>query len=161
MRLLSTLFALLAPFPAAALTCMPHSLEATYQEAMAAEEIYHVVHGRLTFDPQRLPKVDLTRQQDIPPLTRLAARLEGMALAEQGFKLPFERDITLEAACYGPWCASAETGQDVLAFVRKTPEGHVLETNPCGGFLFSTPKPALLRKVQACFAGENCEPAPR
>lgn len=158
MRSLLALALAALPLPALALSCLPHSLEASYQEAAQAEETYVVVHGRLTFDAEDLPEVDLQNQQNTPAMTRIDARLEGMSMRHSGFDLPFEQNVTIALECYGPWCAQAQTGQDVLAFLRKEAEGYVLATNPCGGMLFHAPDTDMLDRVQACFDGAPCEP---
>ncbi len=146
------------PVSASALSCLPHSLEGAYQRVAADEAEYVVVHGRLTFDADLLPEVDMSRQADTPPRTVVPARLEGKSMTRRGFDIPFEQTVELDVLCYGPWCGSAATGQDVLAFVRRDAETYVLETNPCGGDLFGTPSAEMLEKVQACYAGEPCQP---
>jgi len=157
-RFIAFALATLAPLPAAALTCLPHSVEATYQRADKAEEGFVVVQGRLTFDATALPD-NGTGNQNPPQMTRLPAQISGMALSEGGFDVPFEQPLTLEVACYGPWCGSAEEG-DVLAFVEQSPQdGYLLESNPCGGNLFTAPKPAMIDQVKTCFAGGACTPA--
>ena len=156
-RFIAFTLAALAPLPAMALTCLPHSVEATYQRANKAEESYVVVQGRLTFDAKALPD-NGNGTQSPPKLTRVPAKISGMALSKGGFDVPFEQPLTLEVACYGPWCGSAEEG-DVLAFVERTPQdGYVLESNPCGGDLFTAPKPAMIDQVQSCFTGGACTP---
>ncbi|MEX3316403.1 hypothetical protein [Sulfitobacter sp. PS-8MA] len=156
-RFITFALAAFAPLPAAALSCLPHSVEATYQRADQAEESYVVVQGRLTFDASALPD-NGTGTQSPPKLTRVPAQISGMALSKGGFDVPFEQPLTLEVACYGPWCGSVEEG-DVLAFVERTPQdGYVLESNPCGGNLFTAPKPAMIDQVQSCFAGGPCTP---
>jgi hypothetical protein len=161
MRYILAVLAAISPLPALALSCMPHSLETSYVEAAEAEETYVVVQGRLTFDAQDLPEVDMQNQQDTPPMTMIDGRLEGMSMTRSGFDVPFEQDVTIALECYGPWCAQAQTGQDVLAFLRKDDDAYVIATNPCGGMLFTTPDAAMIDKVQACFAGETCEPESR
>ncbi len=159
MRLILACLLALAPLPAMALTCMPHSLETTFQRAAQADEPYVVVHGTLQFDKRLLPSTDPVASHKTPPLTQIPARLEGRSLSKEGFTLPFDRDVTLEVACYGPWCASAQSGQKVLAFVRRGAEGYVVETDPCGGGdLFRAPKPAMIRKVKSCYKGAECAP---
>ena len=156
-RLIAFALAVFAPLPALALSCLPHSVEATYQRADQAEESFIVVQGRLIFDATALPD-NGTGNQNPPEMTRVPAQLSGMALSKGGFDVPFEQPLTLEVACYGPWCGSAEEG-DVLAFVERSPQdGYLLESNPCGGNLFTAPKPALIEKVQSCFAGGDCSP---
>ncbi|AXI49032.1 hypothetical protein C1J03_21235 [Sulfitobacter sp. SK012] len=152
--------ALVAPWPAFALSCMPHSVEAAFQGAKISDAEYIVVRGTLRFDHKLLPKTDWEHQQDTPPMTRIPVTLQGLSLSRAGFDVPFDRKVTLEVACLGPWCASANNG-DVLAFVARGLSGYVLETNPCGGFLFGNPSPAMLKKVSACFQGKDCTPPKR
>lgn len=54
-RIIACALATLAPLPALALSCLPHSVEATYQRAAEAKESYVIVQGRLTFDASALP----------------------------------------------------------------------------------------------------------
>lgn len=161
MRNLLIALALVLPQTAMALSCMPYSVETAYVEAREAKERYYVVRGALSFDPRKMPKVDLERQGDTQPMTHVPAELRGKALSKSGFAVPFDHDVTLAVACFGPWCADVPLKSDVLVFVRNTPEGYVIATNPCGGFLFADPNPAMIRAVKACFAGQRCVPLKR
>ena len=156
-RIIACALATLAPLPALALSCLPHSVEATYQRAAKAEESYVVVQGRLTFDASGLPKGG-TIGINPPEETPIRAQISGKALSEGGFDVPFDQPLTLNVQCFGPWCGSAEEG-DVLAFLERKPDGaYALESNPCGGDLFGSPKPAMVDKVIACFQGAECTP---
>lgn len=154
-RHIALVLALLSPMPALALSCLPPSVERSYAEFDAAEETYVVVLGRLTLNTKRLPKgMKVDRQP--PRLTRVDGKLHGHSLTSAGFSLPFEQNVTLEVACFGPWCGGAKNGENVLAFVRKDPEGYAVAINPCGGSVFGQPKPAMLKKVRKCFAQKDC-----
>lgn len=145
---------------AAALSCLPYEFENAWTDAESSESAFVVVHGTLQFDAARLPQVDWERQQDTPPSTRIEARLTGQSLTRAGFSRPFDRPVILEIACYGPWCATASDGAETLAFVEQTPEGWMLRTNPCGGFVFQSPDEAFLKRARACMNGADCAPKP-
>lgn len=155
-------FALLAGLgaPAFALSCLPHDIARSFDEAARAAETYIVVHGVLNFEETALPRVDMSRQQDVPPDTLIPARLTGKALSHDGFVTDFDRAITLNAQCFGPWCAGAVPGTDYLAFLEQRADGYRLTINPCGGFGFAEPSPETLRQVRQCFDGGPCDPAP-
>jgi hypothetical protein len=144
------------PVAAAALSCMPHSVQAAFQQAQESEAKFLVVRGRLEFDARKLPKTNRKDQRATPEQTRIAARLKGTSLSAKGFSTPYNQDVTLSVACFGPWCASAQRGTEVLAFVELGAQGNVISINPCGGYLFGTPTPKMIRAVKTCFAGGAC-----
>lgn len=156
MRAFAFVLAIL-PLPAFALSCLPHGVSDAYLQADAAEDGYVPVLGRLSFDPELLPVVDLGNQQDTPPQTLIPAKFKGDALGPRGVPVPFETDVVLEVRCFGPWCPSPQPG-DILGFLRKTSPSYVLETNACGGFLFGQPTKAQIGEVKDCLAGRRCEP---
>ncbi len=155
---LLALFIATMPVAAIALSCTPHSVEAAYQQAEADQAHFVIVRGILDFDAGELPIGGVENHSSTEPLTRVKARLSGSALSQKGFSSPFNNAVTLEVACYGPWCARPQAGQDVLAFVRLGAGDGVIATNPCGGYLFDTPVPAVIRAVKSCFAGKACTP---
>ncbi|MEH6646433.1 hypothetical protein [Sulfitobacter sp.] len=121
------------PVTATALSCMPHSVEAAFLEAQAAEARFVIVRGRLSFNARRLPKVDLNNQHATPKMTWIKAKLTGKSLSYSGFSTPYSKPVTLAVACFGPWCANVKEGSDVLAFVELGVDGGIVATNPCGG----------------------------
>jgi hypothetical protein len=143
---------------ATALSCTPHSAEAAFLQAQADEARFVVVRGQLDFDAGKLPKVDYNDQGATPAMTRIKARITGQSLSRAGFSTPFDRQVTLAVACFGPWCAQPSSGGEVLAFIELHSDGDVIATNPCGGYLFGAPTPATLRSVQRCFADRSCKP---
>ncbi len=142
---------------ASALSCLPHSVQAAYQNAAEAEDVYVVIHGKLSFDKDLLPVTDWDDQMNTPDSTPIPARISGKMLTATGFDRPAFLNLTFDVRCYGPWCASGVAGADYLAFVKQTPTGYVLETNPCGGFAFATPSPEQIQAVEACHAGKSCD----
>lgn len=147
-----------APVAAAALSCMPHSVELAFGQAQAAEERFVVVQGRLGFNARKLPKVDYDNQLSTPAMTLIKGELRGVSLSAAGFKTPYRSKVTLAVACYGPWCASAKAGAEVLAFVELGTDGNVISTDPCGGYLFTEPTKKMIRAVEQCYAGGSCAP---
>ncbi|WP_375688697.1 hypothetical protein [Pseudooceanicola sp. LIPI14-2-Ac024] len=141
--------------PALALSCARPDVTRSFQEAAAAETAYVIVHGTLDFDAAALPEQDLT--QPGPESTPVAARIEGLALTPKGFSIPFDQPVTLDVQCLGPWCAGAEPGSDVLAFVERDDTGFTLRLSPCPGTAFFAPSAADLQRVTACLQGRNCE----
>lgn len=156
MRAVAFALALCAPLPALALSCVAPSVERSYQQLHAAKETYVIVHGRLTFDESQLPK-GISQDRQPAKMTQIKGTLLGKSLGKTGFKTPFDQLVTLEVACFGPWCGAAKNGQDVLAFVRRDAGTYAIGVNPCGGFVFSAPKRKMLKAVQKCMRGGSCK----
>ena len=144
--------------PGLALSCMAPDVAKTHARAAASEDRYIVVRGRLGFDAAQLPQTDWQNQQATPPHTPIAARITGQALSLTGFVLPFERNITLDVQCFGPWCAGAAPETDYLGFLEQRDGGYVLALDPCGGMGFANPTPEMLGRVKTCFQGGPCVP---
>ena len=125
---------------AMALSCLRPDVARTYAEAAEAEAAYVVVHGELDFEPGDMPPAEGT--EPAPKSRELRATLHGKGLTQGGFDTPFTRPITLEAQCLGPWCAQAEPGVEVLAFVETAGDGYRLTITPCGGMAFQEPSEA-------------------
>lgn len=141
--------------PAVALSCLRPDVAKTYTQAAQAEEKYVVVHGDLSFDAARLPRAE---GNESPELTRIPARLKGHALSKSGFDHAFDREITLEVACFGPWCGGAAPNHPYLAFVMYDDNaGYTLSIDPCGGMVFPDPTAEILDKVQRCNRGGTCK----
>ncbi len=117
-----------------------------------------VVTGRLVFDEGKLPVVDYNNQQDTPHNTYIPARLTGQSLTLNGFDTGFDQEITLNAKCFGPFCAGPVSDLPYLAFLERQPKGYMLVFNPCGDLAFPEPTAAMQEKVLHCFQGGPCEP---
>ncbi|WP_082181968.1 hypothetical protein [Aestuariivita boseongensis] len=131
---------------------MPWDHLDAWAQASESERLYIVTRGTLAFDERDLPQVDWEDQAATPPLTRVEAYFSGHQLARTGFQRPFEGDVTLEVACYGPWCARVPAGAEIIAFLEMRDGALVLETNPCGGFALPA-SPKAERDLQRCMQG--------
>lgn len=150
---------LAVPSAGFALSCMPYNAIAAYKDAATSDDSYVVVHGKLTFDESKLPKVDWNRQDEVKPDNHLTGRIDGQSLTKAGFTAQFVRDIDINVMCAGPWCAGLSDGADYLVYLKKVGDGYLLENNPCGGFAFQDPDDDTLSKVTACIQGKRCDPA--
>ena len=157
MRRILALLIILLPLEAQALSCLRPSVARSFLGYDKAEETYIVVQGRLTFDESLLPRNSYGEVAP-PQMTKVPAHLTGKSLNRSGFKVPFEQDLTLEVACFGPWCGGAKTGGEVLAFLRVDEGGYALDVNPCGGALFPEPRPDMLKTARTCLQGGRCQP---
>lgn len=139
--------------PGLALSCIKPEVSNSFREAVAATEDYVVVYGILKFDDRLKPKPDFTNVDG--GNVEIPARLEGKALNKSGFRADFAQDITLELACFGPWCGDAVSGVKYLAFLRQTGRKYVLTADPCGNWAFQDASRAQLEQARQCMRG-NC-----
>lgn len=144
--------------PVMALSCMAPDVAQTFNRLQSAPETYVVVHGTLSFDQSRLPVTNWEDQGATPQETRMPAQLKGMSLSQDGFTAPFDRVITFNALCFGPWCVSAQSGSDVMAFVEYRKGEFVFALGPCYSAGFFDPDEAMLSDAVACMRGDRCEP---
>ncbi|WP_371224940.1 hypothetical protein [Roseovarius sp. 2305UL8-3] len=139
--------------PALSLSCLPPDVTSAYNMAAESEDHYIVVTGELTFKDAKLPK---GYANDSPASTRVPARLTGKALTKSGFNIAFDRNITLDVLCFGPWCGGAGSGETYLTFLKREGDGYVMEADPCGSMAFQNPTDNMMEQVERCFAGGRC-----
>lgn len=151
--LIAATLTLLVATPALSLSCMRPDVKRSFQQAAQAEEVYVVAHGTLTFAEHKLPEAV---GNDSPPQTLIPAHLSGKALSATGFDVEFDRDITLEVLCFGPWCGGAGSGNDYLVFLRKDHEGYTMSSDPCASMIFQDPSPEMIDTVATCFEEGSC-----
>ena len=107
----SFVFALL-PAHASALSCGTWSIAHAYQSAAKSEYTYTIVLGNSSFDREALPLIADRKTTGTsgglavfePKDKHIPARVEGLALAEDGFSKPYEADVTLHVTCVAQWC---------------------------------------------------------
>lgn len=155
--LLATMLSCLSG-PALALSCMAPDVAHTFTALDEQPETFVVVHGTLTFDETLLPVTDWENQDATPPSTSIPAQLTGQSLTRDGFTAPFDRAITFDAVCFGPWCVSAASGSEVMAFVKYEDGAYVFGLGPCYFTGFFDPDQAMLDTATACMRAEACEP---
>ena len=140
---------------AAALSCVPASVQMSYTQAAEAEAAYVILRGRFDFAAADLPRRAV--ENDNPPDTFVQSRFTGRYFDGDSFDKRWSGPVTINARCFGPWCSHMEPGGDVLAFVERTEDGYLLSLSPCGGAIFDSPTPAQLEAVRACHSGGACE----
>lgn len=155
---LTTTFMMLLAGPALALSCLPPDVARTYLKLQEARETYLVVHGTLTFDASGLPRTKSEYRADAPASTPIPARLTGEALSQEGFTTPFDRRITLDLRCLGPWCAGGRSGMEIMAFVKRGASGYAATLDPCYSTVFVDPTDQMLEQALSCMRGGDCEP---
>ncbi|MGC0223296.1 hypothetical protein [Pseudooceanicola nitratireducens] len=152
LRALGTGLALMASLSAGtaqALSCLQPDPALSYAEAAASDDAYLVVTGELTHD---------AGSGTIQEATQMPARIAGHFLKGSGFSEPMDIPVTLALSCVSVWCSSApESGSQVLAFLKETPTGYVLDLPPCGGWMFQDARDDQIKAVTICHTGGSCE----
>lgn len=143
------------PLQAAALSCLTPSVTRSFHQFNNAPETYLIVRGRLTLDMRKLPKNRFTGTPP-PKLTVVDARLVGKSMTSNGFSVPFDNAVSLEVACFGPWCGGAQNGDDIIAFVKREAGTYSIAINPCGGAVFSAADPSHKTSLKKCLSGGDC-----
>lgn len=128
-----------------------------WAEAAQSDKLFLIVRGDLVFDERDLPRTDWDNQAATPDMTRIEGFISGEQLGRNGFRRPYEATVTLEVSCYGPWCAGAVSDERYVAFIEMRDGELVVETNPCGGFLFPATE-QIEDDLAACMRGDVCEP---
>lgn len=146
--------ALVLAGPAAALSCLRPDIDRMWTRAVSSDDTYTVVMGRFDFDAGHLPNPRGAGQNP----TYLPARFAGLTLTQQGFVTSRPVPVTVELRCLGPWCGSLKPGETVVAFLRQTPRGRVVEIGPCGGMVWPDPDAKIQRRLIACMNGAACVP---
>lgn len=144
--------ALLAPVQAAALSCIKPEVSRSFAQVASSDDSYVILKGALTFDAALLPKSD---SDPLPESTTLPARLTGHILTQEGFVNPVDVLIDYNAICQAAWCGGGTSGEDVVAFVRETEKGLLLEVEPCGGRIFPVNEETL-SQLATCMTEGTC-----
>ena len=152
------LAASLAANQAAALSCIPPDVARTFTEAAKSEDTYMILLGRFDVPPGALPELDLS-DNDPEPVS-VQAMFRGQQLQADGsFDGALSVPVLLAQSCAGPWCGQMAQDQRMLAFVRQTETGLVLDVEPCDQWHFARPTDEMLETLGACVTGGECAPA--
>jgi len=135
----------LASTQAQALSCLAPDPVTSFHQAANSHEIFHVYHGTFTFDGQ------LSDGREV------LAVFNGQGLTKDGFVPVPERTISVASRCAASWCGQYQSGQNVLAFVRRTNLGQVFDISPCGNWDFPNPSTQTLDAMVGCISGDACE----
>ena len=135
---------------AAALSCVRPDVVSSFQRAEEVPEDVYLLKGTLRFDPSLLPEGVINEERNPPPIP---ARFEGQALNRNGFTTPYARSVTLQPLCFGPWCGSAQPGQEAIMFATVRGADLVIAASPCGGQIFYEPTRQMEQQLIACMNG--------
>lgn len=149
--ILATLGAMIAG-QAVALSCMRPDPVATFNRISEDSAPYYVLYGTLEFDASELPQGVVNKPREPAPI---AAQFRGHGLNRNGFTSRFERGVTLQPVCFGPWCGSEMPGVKSLFFAKLDGDDVIISSDPCGGTTFPEPSRAALDAMTACING-NC-----
>ena len=137
--------AMLIASPAAALSCMRPSFDRSFDQARDAEEAYGILAGSIDVDEV---KVKQASKDGTTPYS-VMGMFTGAAIYSEGLSENFQREITVEVKCYGPWCGNAQDIEDVILFAKLGAAGSLMvEDNPCGGTFFGADKVGIARAVE-------------
>lgn len=150
-RAIALMLCLCAATPAFALSCLRPDAVALLQMAQKSEEVYVIVRGTVTLSERaNLP----TRNTE--EIARTKARVTGEALNGSGFTVPFDREITIEASCLGPWCGTPlDIERSFLALKVASDKSLTLRVGPCGGDIVTWDVSGEAR-LKACFLHDDC-----
>lgn len=154
--------ATLAAGSALALSCLPPSIETSFERWQDAPERYYVVSGTLTpaAPLPRIPSLAETNGIGVDTSNlRGVYRVQGeVVYANQ--TVPIDHYVWVRVTCAGPWCGSfpAAGTSGVMAFEQLPDMTLELTAGACPGAIFSDPGGATAARVQQCLRGEDCSP---
>lgn len=144
--------AILIATQGAALSCLRPDPVTTFERLNDDSSSYYLLLGTLDFNASLLPKGVVNEERTPAPI---AANFKGFGLTKRGFTTPFERPVTLQPVCFGPWCGNEVPGIKSLFFAKVAGDDVVINSDPCGGTSFPNPSRQTLDAMTACMNG-NC-----
>lgn len=155
MRWIAVVFSLLAS-PVLSLSCSPPDPIENYKSIEASSAPWGVAVGQLSFNMGKLPTERFKDPNRMPEKTRIRAQFVGHSLDANGFKTPFQANVTLEVQCILSWCGMPTSGTRYLAYIKHEGGKRKVFAEPCGANLFPNPSNRTLNKVHSCFVGGRC-----
>ena len=149
---LSTILALSVAGQAAALSCMRPDPVNTFHRIAEDPTDYYLLYGTLDFDGSKQPQGVVNEERNPEPI---AAAFRGHGLTRAGFISRFERTVTVQPLCFGPWCGQTTPGVKSLFFAAVEGDKVIISPDPCGGTIFAEPTQKELDEMTACING-NC-----
>lgn len=153
-RILIAFLVLLTAQPALALSCLRPDAVRLYEMARDSESVFVMVRGRAEVTG---PAIDLVPNNTQDQTATTTAVVSGTMLTSHAFGRDFEREITLEVSCLGPWCGGTD-GLDREQFmaIQITDSDLVLRLGPCGGDVVNWDRDGE-RRMLACHRGGTCD----
>lgn len=158
MRLFSSVFTILIAGQAAALSCMPPSVEMMFKHAHEAKEIYIPVFGRFEAAPVKQPKLP---RGDLPKGYQVQGSFEGKWVSKTGFGSPISTPVTINVTCVAHWCGGVPGNDETLAVLERRGTELILHQHACPSTAFANPSKEQLRSFRRCLRGGVCNPKTR
>ncbi len=142
--------------PAFALSCLPSTIERSYQFHAKAKEQYILVFGKLTNKRNVVHGPDIQGNTDAHS-ENFTATFVGEQATRSGFDRPLKTTVAVSTTCAGAWCGSVNIDLPMITFLMVTPYGHRLTEGPCGGNVFYNPDKGQTKRALQCLLGGVCE----
>ena len=136
-RVLAVLLVFLAAQPALALSCLRPDAVRLYKFAEESDALYQIVLGRISAaGPINRPEAPEMGETPFPEgetaVATTTVRVTGVALGRRLFDTEFDREVTLELGCLGPWCSDPPAmDKDLILAIRVEGEERILNPGVC------------------------------
>lgn len=140
-----------------ALSCLPPTIEGSYQDHARAKVPYILVSGYFTnkrnvvLGPERETKAG---QRD-ESFTATFICHQG---TRAGFDRPVKTAVAISTTCAGAWCGSVTMDAMLMTFLETTPYRYRLTVDPCSGSEFYSPTKDQKHRMLRCLRGGVCNP---
>ncbi len=138
---------------AIALSCLRPNIGRTFNTIATSESIYLMGQGTLTAT-EKIPdyKQGVERQ--------IRANFTGVFYGVTGTSTKRTISVTVDAICFASWCGNfPKTNKKTVVFLKQSPNGLRLESNPCEGHFKVSPTSKDMRILQECLKNGMCSKA--
>lgn len=153
-RLFTALLVCLVAQPALALSCLRPDAVRLYEMARDSDDLFVMVRGKAEVTGAAINLVpDNTRDQT----ATTTAVVSGTLLTSHAFGRDFNREITLEVSCLGPWCGGTDgLEREQFLAIQVREDDLVLRLGPCGGDVVNWDRDGE-RRMLSCHRGGACD----
>ncbi|KAB7614652.1 hypothetical protein F9L33_08420 [Amylibacter sp. SFDW26] len=135
---------------AAALSCVRPNIGRTFNNVAASKDIYVMGQGTLTATG-KIPKYQQSVERQI------TTEFTGVFYGVSGALRERTVLVTVDTICFASWCGSfPKTDEKMIVFLKKSPSGYRLESNPCDGHFKIAPTIKEIRILQKCLKKGEC-----
>ncbi len=136
---------------AAALSCLPPTVERAFDTAHQAKETYVPVLGSFMGFAQR-PEGETLNGLD----RRFRAVFQGHFVTSRGLGGPVRAEVAMLELCLGPWCPAFAPDVPVLTFLHRDGTGYRFQVDACHSNYFADPTGAQIETLQNCLKTRAC-----
>jgi len=138
---------------AAALSCTPPNIGHSFNHVAASKDTYVMGQGKLTATGD-IPKYQQGQPRQIP------AEFTGVFYGLSGPSGERTVPVTVDAVCFASWCGGfPKTDKTMVVFLKQSPTGYRLESNPCAGDFKIAPTQKDMRILKKCLKKGKCSKA--